>query len=370
MTSRKPLPPYDAPRPVIQAAAVWLARRDRGLTEVEQAEFDAWLRSDPLHQKAMGQLGRTFATFDGLRELSPHEGVEPDPDIFAPDRAALGGGRFFAVHRRGLRSFAAAGLAVAAVFAIFFWRSQSPTSPASWQYATAAADYERVVLVDGSTIELNGNTELGIYYTESERRVRLVRGEAHFHVAKNAARPFIVNAGSVAVRVIGTAFKIRLDAAAVEVLVTEGKVRVDPPPAAAAGDAAASAATDPSSEAPLLIAGQKLVVSTAASTAGPSVTAVTPEEIERSLAWQPRVIEFKKTSLVDVIAEFNRHSTGRQRPRIVIADSDLETLRIGGNFRVDQPEAFVRLLESSFGVFAERSVDVIALRKVSAGRNR
>jgi len=44
----------------------------------------------------------------------------------------------------------------------------------------------------------------------------------------------------------------------------------------------------------------------------------------------------------------------------------LETLRIGGNFRTDQPEAFVRLLESSFGVAVERSADVITLRKALA----
>jgi transmembrane sensor len=358
MNFRRPLPPpRNPPARVMRAAGAWLARRDRGLTTTEEVEFSAWLQADPVHTAAMAQLERTFEKFDRLRELAPHEAAEPDADVFARRRTRPG------VRRGILRSAAVAGLAAAAALAFMFVRPQAPTAPASWQYATAAAGYERALLIDGSTIDLNGDTAVDVEFTASERRVRLLRGEAHFQVAKNASRPFIVSAGSVAVRVVGTAFNIRLDPAAVEVLVTEGKVSVEPPaPAAPSSRAAASPPAGASTAGPLLTAGHKLVVPTANAVA-PSVAAVTPDEIERALAWQPKVAEFRKTPLADVISEFNRYSAGRQAPRLVIDDPALEALRIGGSFRADQPEAFVRLLEAGFGISAQRSGDTITLRR-------
>ena len=46
----------------------------------------------------------------------------------------------------------------------------------------------------------------------------------------------------------------------------------------------------------------------------------------------------------------------------MIADPNIAGLKVGGSFRVDDYDAFVRLLESSFGVAAERSSDVTVLR--------
>lgn len=348
MSARTPLPPYDAPVQAMRAAGAWLARRDRGFTAAEQGEFDSWLRADPGHAAAVAQLERALATFDGLRELVPHGGSEPDPDVFAPPPRP---------RRPFFRSAAVAGLAAAVALAVVFWQAQSPTAPTTWHYATASAGYERATLIDGSTIELNADTVLDVEFTAAGRQVRLRRGEAHFQVAKNPARPFVVQAGAVAVRAVGTAFNMRLAPAAVEVLVIEGKVRVDHPPAQGAAGLPVPG-TGGRTEIPLLGAGQKIVVSTAATAAPPIVAAVSTEEMARALAWQPGISEFTKKPLAEIVAEFNR----RNRQQLVIGDPALAALRIGGNFRADQPDAFVRLLESSFGVTAVRSGDAITLR--------
>ncbi len=86
---------------------------------------------------------------------------------------------------------------------------------------------ERHVLEDGSVVELNALTKLDVQYTPTERRVRLVRGEAYFIVAKNPQRPFRVSANQVTVQAVGTAFSVGLDPKELSVLVTEGKVRVE-----------------------------------------------------------------------------------------------------------------------------------------------
>jgi transmembrane sensor len=60
-----------------------------------------------------------------------------------------------------------------------------------------------------------------------------------------------------------------------------------------------------------------------------------------------------------VVAEFNRYN----RVRLVIGDPRLRLKRFSGTFRADGNEAFVRLLEESFGVRAQRADDEIVLRQ-------
>ena len=74
---------------------------------------------------------------------------------------------------------------------------------------------------DGSLISLDFGwpTPAGVTYW---------RGEAHFQVAKNANRPFVVQAGAVEFRAVGTAFDVQLGATQVQMIVTEGRVAGGP----------------------------------------------------------------------------------------------------------------------------------------------
>ena len=88
---------------------------------------------------------------------------------------------------------------------------------------------EQRTLADGSVVELNRGAVVTERFTPDERRVQLVRGEAHFKVAKDLSRPFVVEVAGIAVRAVGTALNVRLDSAAVDILVTEGQVSVAQP---------------------------------------------------------------------------------------------------------------------------------------------
>jgi transmembrane sensor len=206
----------------------------------------------------------------------------------------------------------------------------------------------RLTLPDGSVVDLNAGAKIEVAFTTEERRVRLVSGEAHFTVAKNPARPFIVAAGSVAVRAVGTAFSVQLGDQQVDVLVTEGRVQVAQPESV---NPAPSGMRDDSMAPLVLLAGQRATIATSASIA-PAVAAVSPTEMERALAWQGVRLEFADMPLADVAAEFNRHNQ-----RQLAVDPAVAGLRVGGNFRADNVDAFVRLLESSFGVAAELRAD-------------
>ncbi|HEX2855455.1 MAG TPA: FecR domain-containing protein [Opitutaceae bacterium] len=324
------------PSPIEETASAWLARRDRELTAAEQDDYLHWLRQDPRHGRAIARLGKTWNALDTLAKWRPEHSRQPNPDLLARPSRAHGFRRNFA----GPLMVAAAAAVVIGIF-VFNPAGQDDPAPAS-RGVRVIPRPERLALTDGSVVELNDGGKIETDFTEGERRVRLVRGEAHFTVAKNAARPFIVEVGTVAVRAIGTAFEVRRGAAEVEVLVTEGKVHVERP--------AAAGLVLPATP---LIAGERAVVDTTPRAQPPLVSPVSEAEIERRLAWQGVRLEFAGLPLAEVLAEFNL----RNPNRVIVADAETGRLRVGGTFRADNVDAFVRLLEASFGVTAKRQPD-------------
>lgn len=323
---RRPASPGDADA-IETAASEWLAlREERPLAPAEQAAFDTWLAADPRHAAAVAELSAAWQTFDGLRAY-PHPAAAPaDPDFFTRPPAFR---RRFAAW-----SVAAAALLVVGTATFVLTRTTAPDP------APAVAAANRILrLADGSEIELKPGSRVTTHLTATERRVHLVRGEAYFSVARDPARPFVVEADRVAVRALGTAFNVRLAGAAVEVLLTEGQVQV-------AGPAAAAAA------APLLLVpGQRTLVPTAATAeTAPAVESLAPAEIDRALAWQTSRLAFDATPLAEVVAQFNRHH-GRT---VLTLDPALAALPVSGRFRAGNVDSFVELLESGFSLAVER----------------
>jgi ferric-dicitrate binding protein FerR (iron transport regulator) len=117
-------------------------------------------------------------------------------------------------------------------------------------------------------------------------------------------------------------------------------------------------APDATGEPAILAAGHKVVVAAEPIAAVP-VVAVSADETARLLAWRPQMLEFDSTPLAEVVMAFNRKS----HVQLVIGDPQLCDLPIVASFRTDNTEGFVRLLEMTAGIRAERSGDTITLRK-------
>jgi transmembrane sensor len=321
-------------------AALWTLRHDHGLTGTEQDEFSQWLAADPRHRAAWAEHRWGWDELDRLAGLQTSVHAMPDPDLLRPRRSVW-------TQVGGAARYWAAGLAAAAAVALglFVWGPRAPVSEAPAMPLTfrMPALIEQRELPDGSVIELNRGAVVTEHYTDGERRVRLARGEAHFKVAKDVARPFFVEAGGVSVRAVGTAFNVRLESASVEVLVTEGKVQVG----AVAPNRPETRAIE--GNGPYLGANERTVVSLAPSAPAPQVSLMPPAEIEARLAWQPRLLDFTDAPLTEIVAEFNR----RNPVRLTLGDARLREVRLSATFRSDNVEGFVRLMESDFGMKSE-----------------
>jgi len=343
-------------------AARWAVRRDRGLSAAESIDYELWLAADPRHAAAMQRSATVWSRLDGIPESAA-----------APVLATATRRRSFWRRTAAFGSLAAAAVAVS----LFIWSRPLPADPALAAPALSAPTTPRLVtLSDGSVVQLNTGGEIREQFTAAERHVLLARGEAHFAVTKNPARPFVVRAGNVDVRAVGTAFNVHLQSAAVDVLVTEGRVSVSEVERVVPSALLAATAADPTrgeQRVPptgnVLSVNERAVVSLApASTASPSspatatvvVTTATPDEIARTLAWQAPLLRLGGSTLAELVLEFQR----RSGQRVILADPSLASLRVGGRFRADDLAGFTHLLATTLDLDVERTTDdTLVLRK-------
>lgn len=357
-------------REIELAASRWIGRRDAGMSPEERGEFEAWLRADPRNGPAFARHDATWRWFG-----RPAGAGQADGLVAALERSR--------VQRRRRRQTALATTFAVVIALGVVWRHSgtSETAPVVADVRSPRAVVvvpEKKTLPDGSVVEMKAGADFRADFSEEVRRVELRQGEALFHVVKDSRRPFIVVAGGVAVRAVGTAFSVQLERNEVDVLVTEGRVAVEPSAAARETVAAAASPVTTTSTSPAaqeshsvaadsmlhLDAGQRTVVAQKAD-APPRVENLSAAELAARLAWRSPRLEFTATPLREAIELFNRYATDAGAPRLVIepADPALEQLEVSGYFRANNVPAFLHLISQTLGVTSEPQDDRIVLRR-------
>lgn len=306
----------------------WLRiQSERQLDAAERASLDAWLDEDTRHQ---GAYVRAMVIENAIALTVSHQNLYPGQDPHAPqaeDAPVPGAGR------RPWRGYGAlaAGLGIIAV-GIALNLTDRPTT-----LATSKGEFKRVALADTSVANINSNTRIEVKLSSHKREVVLVRGEAWFEVAKDKSKPFIVEAGDVQVRAVGTAFGVHRLKEGAEVLVTEGTVEVWTGMAKA-----------------YLSAGQHSVVPYKTSQI---TVAQQPQEVQRKLAWRDGKLIFTRQTLTEAVADFNRYSA----KKIIISDPALVNKRIFGQYEVDAAEQFARDIGAYLNVPIEIGMESITI---------
>ncbi|PRD46477.1 FecR family protein [Sphingobacterium haloxyli] len=123
----------------------------------------------------------------------------------------------------------AASLAIALSWFGYDRLSIQPQQPAALVIVENDNDLKEVLLPDGSTVRLHPESQ--IRYADNlsgKTREVFLNGAAFFNVKRDESKPFIVHAGSVSTRVLGTSFTIRAYAEQphIEITVSSGKVSV------------------------------------------------------------------------------------------------------------------------------------------------
>jgi transmembrane sensor len=349
-------------------ASNWVVRCDAGLNRAEETEFRRWQAQDPRHAEAVTRKQHAWSALGRPLQAGQAGGLLERLEQRAAGR-----------RQRRVRA-AMAGVAVF-VLAAALMNVQKIAPSAGRDERGAVILPETRRLVDGTVVELRPGADVQVDYSGGFRRVWLARGEAYFQVAKDSSRPFIVTAAGVDFQAVGTAFSVGVDDGHVDIVVTEGRVAVSSdriaarpesgrgpveavsPVAAAsraAGDEPAARMVAAPEMPPVVVgAGSRLVVERVPIPTGVSPPmALSSDEIAQRLAWRAPKLEFSELPLAEAIALINRYN----RVQFAIAEPGLARLRISGVFRADNTDTFVRLLEGTCGIQAERSGDRILLR--------
>ncbi|MBS0421958.1 MAG: FecR domain-containing protein [Proteobacteria bacterium] len=331
-------------------AADWLARLDdNGTSEELLDEFQRWCQADPRHHAAYLRLQHVWGRLDRLRALHrPEEELDRDPP--AADLRVGRGHRAWPDSEPSSRArqvYLPIGLAaslLAAIGVLWIWQHRDNYFAAEMRYTTALGGFQRVVLSDGSVVQINTDSEVQVVFRKTKRDIELLRGEASFEVARDASRPFVVAANGTAVRAVGTSFNVHKIPAGLEVMIVEGAVAVGPTASLQAPDGLH------------VVGAGRFAIAHAAQL---EVKDVDESEVARKLAWQRGMLGFNGQTLAEVVDEFNRYN---QR-KLEIDEPAVGKLRIGGYFRATNVDAFVRVIEERFGVSASRLPDRIVLRR-------
>lgn len=297
--------PFPVPDADTQAAAWFLRRLNAPDDAAQEAAFRRWRDACPSHAEAYAAIDRIWTAPVRV----------PTVPVTSPSR------------RRLLRGAMAAGVAGLAGGA---WLLMLPAHPLA-QWRTARGEMRRLELPDSSVAELSSDTALDLAFSPKERRLRLLRGEAFFRVAADAARPFVVEATGGSTTALGATFGVAC---------SQGGARV-----VAVGDAVAVQAGGVTAR---VGAGQCLRYRPEGPLGLPY-----PADLAQNLAWREGRLVFHAVPLREVAQALRHWGAGR----VLVMDSALAARPVTAMLDATRPD---QLLESLLRGLPVRAVSLPA----------
>lgn len=336
---------------LLEEASHWHVTLQAGdASDAELLRWQRWMEQSSEHAaafddidrlwQAAGQLDATRlreARHDPAGAGNPAPAQTPPPTP-APARAAR------QPARRTWRPWAAAAVAtLALVLVAGVLMQRPPAAPDVRTLATAIGERRQVQLDDGSTLVLDAASEAVVRYGADERHIRIERGRAYFDVAHEAQRPFVVEAGDVSSRALGTRFAVgRGPGGGVSLTVIEGRVRV--------GTGAMAAAARPQD----VLRDQRVDYT-------PAGGFTRPVDINAGMAtaWRDGTVVYQSEPLSRVIEDLNRYS---HRP-VRLEQVELGPTEVTGLWQLDDLDAWINGLAASLDLEVRRTQEAIVLAR-------
>nr|WP_256659581.1 FecR domain-containing protein [Pseudomonas sp. H9] len=303
------LSPTPAQREAIRTAARWYAQLSSGTaSNDDQAQWQRWYDSDPLHQQAWQRMQAVSNTLGHLpRQLA--------------SSTLLGAGRS---RRQVLYSLAV--LLGGGTLATLGWRSEVRQV---WTatHRTAVGERRNLTLADGSQLMLDTDSAVDVYFDAQQRLLVLRRGQLAISTAADpAARPFMVDTRFGRALALGTRFIVSVDDDSSEVAVLEKAVQVS------------AGAAQPVR----LEAGQRVAV---------GATGIGPVHSNDASvgAWQDGSLIAINQRLDTLLAQLSRY-----RPGFLHCDPAVAALKISGAFPITDTDLALTALQSAFPLNVHR----------------
>jgi transmembrane sensor len=323
-------------------ACAWIAQLETGdATHADMEAFKEWVSRSPRHSTEIKRMAQLSLSLNSLNEIAPEM------------TAATQVNQNITKSRFRLPVIWMPVMVMSLVFFSFLLTILMPSIPAQTDnYFTQVGESKTVNLTDGSLITLNTDSHIAVTYSDENRVIQLLKGEAYFDVVANKERPFWVYTKGDRVRVVGTEFLIRYIDDKFKLLVTEGVVNL------ASLDLDLTMPTDEQEsiitninldkEALSLVAGQQIELNKYQPIGlNPSLIALVSEKQQRQeLSWQDGFHDFTDMALADVAAEVSRYIP----EQVIVRDISLKNLKFSGIFRIGESQVLFDALEQGYGL--------------------
>lgn len=308
-------PPDD---PALREEAIgWLARlSDREATAEDRRSFEIWRAQSPGHARAYQRLAQIWDNADLNRAalLVAHT-----------ERSRAGGpvsSHGSAVEDRWVRTKWATAVSIV-LLALGTVYVDLPTRLQADQQ-TAVGERRTVRLPDQSTVTLNTHSAIALSFDGAARTVRLLKGEAFFHVQPDSTRPFLVESAKTSTRAVGTEFVVRQQDRGDRVTVIEGTVDVS------------SLRNGASTE--------RLTAGHMVEHAGGRLGTVQRIDVSTASAWRQGLLIVDDVPLASLIEELRRYYPGT----IVLWNREMANRHVTGTYKLDEPSNVLYHLTKTF----------------------
>ncbi len=301
---------------LLDEAIEWISKLNDGILSTEDNQvFIDWVNSSADHRRAYQEMSEVWQLTENVQNISEfrqeaEEALQKEP---ASESNKVG-------------LMAAVASIVVFVGILFTQFLPSTVSIEERRLTSLIGETKNIKLDDGSKVILNTNTLIEVVFSNKERSLKLIKGEALFEVAHDQKRPFIVDIGNGYVRAIGTAFNIKKEASNTVITVTEGIVKIDKP--------------NSNAESIKAIKNDQVIVGKQANISVRNI------DITPSLSWIDLQLTYLDTPIENVL---NDLSTYFEVP-LSVHDDSLKKLTVNGTLNVDDPEQALSVLLAGFNL--------------------
>ena len=344
---------------IFDQSSAWIAKMSRGLTREETEQLQTWL-GEQRCREVLFKMAEIWDKMDNLQSLADVFQIpEPETDtsktvggesLLSSDSLSKPLNRSPKSKRTRFTAYAlsvtAAAVVMVAVIFTAFPGAETSENTFNKTFITAKGETSSFDLEDGSHLVLNTDGRVRVQYSDQERLLILEQGELSINVAHDSSRPLSVITGNRVVQAVGTAFNIHMRTnQMVEVIVTEGKVRVKE---VSIADRDRPVGRLPET-AMTVVGGEKVTLGSVEET----VIKMDEADIAVDLGWRQGNLIFRGETLEQALMEITRYTD----VEFEIADSDIRNKQIAGLFKIGDIHGLLTTLDKNFQISSERVND-------------
>jgi transmembrane sensor len=309
-------PPGIAPNVARRAVEWWLDLQSGDITDSQRRAFECWRTEHADHDRAWRHIQSVSQRLQMVNE-SPAASAA---------RAALTRPRSPA-RRAGIK----------ALVVLFFaggtaWLARDQITWRGWSadLRTSTGEQRNVTLADGTRLMLNTASAVDVRFSDTERRIVLIRGEIMVvtgHDDGPAPRPFVAQTAQGVSIPLGTRFSLRQEDSTTRLDVFEGAVKVEPGRAPGVSK--------------VVRAGERMRF-TATQT-----MSIEPTSTDTA-AWTQGMLVASNMRLADFLSELRRYRDGYVR-----CDPSIADFRLSGTYPLSDTDRVLNTLASTLPVELE-----------------